>query len=491
MNLNPRTPVIIGAAQVTDRISDPSCARTPLELMEDAAHSAAVDAQATQALSSLDTIAVVNGMWRYPNPGKQLAQKIGSPGASSLLSGYSGHSPQSLLNELGQRIQSGKSEISLLVGGEAALTYRKAKKLGVDLRSDVDQSLDACPLFETPLAMGSDHEISRGLRSPIVVYPLIESALRAHRGETFQQHRQRLGNLWAGFNKVAVGNPHAAHRTLLSAEEITTPTTENRFIGFPYPLTMNANNTVDQSSAVLVTSAERAMSLGVPKEQWVFLHAGTEAHDSSSLSERKELHRSPAIRLAGRKALELAGLGATDLTHLELYSCFPSVVQVSLAELEISHDRPLTVTGGLTFAGGPLSNYSGQAIAALVAALREEPGHGFLHANGGYITKHAFGVYSTQPPTTEGFRFSNEQPAVDALPNCTGDPDFSGPATIEACTAMFDRSGQAEHGVLAMRSPAGARVWGTTNDPGFLQAITSREMIGVDAELNPDGQVSI
>ncbi|MBT4656320.1 MAG: hypothetical protein HOB61_04610, partial [Actinobacteria bacterium] len=464
---------------------------TPLELMEDAAHSAAVDAQATQALSSLDTIAVVNGMWRYSDPGKQLAQKIGSSGASSLLSGYSGHSPQSLLNELGQRIQSGKSEIALLVGGEAALTYRKAKKLGVDLRSDVDQSLDACPLFDTPLAMGSDHEISRGLRSPIVVYPLIESAIRAHRGETFEEHRQRIGNLWAGFNKVAATNPHAARRRLLTAEEIVTPTTENRFIGFPYPLAMNANNTVDQSSAILMTSAEQALSLGVPKEQWVFLHAGTEANDCSSLSERKELHRSPAIRLAGRKALELAGLEIDDLTTLELYSCFPSVVQISSAELEISHDRPLTVTGGLTFTGGPLSNYSGQAIAALVAALREEPGHGFLHANGGYITKHAFGVYSTQPPTTEGFRFSNEQPAVDALPNCTGDPDFSGPATIEACTAMFDRSGQAEHGVLAMRSPAGARVWGTTNDPGFLQAITSREMIGVDAELNPDGQVTI
>ena len=62
MRYAPRTPVIVGAAQVTDRIEDPTAARTPLELMVDAVRSAAVDAGAPTVLRGLELIAVVGGL---------------------------------------------------------------------------------------------------------------------------------------------------------------------------------------------------------------------------------------------------------------------------------------------------------------------------------------------------------------------------------------------------------------------------------------------
>src|SRR4029434_2979729 len=84
-----------------------------------------------------------------------------------------------------------------------------------------------------------------------------------------------------------------------------------------------------------------------------------------------------------------------------------------------SRSRPLTVTGGLGFAGGPANNYPTHAIAAMVDACRQDPGSiGMVSALGWYVTKHSIGVYSTAPPERG---FSRVDPAstqanVDALP---------------------------------------------------------------------------
>src|SRR4029077_19523522 len=119
-------------------------------------------------------------------------------------------------------------------------------------------------------------------------------------------------------------------------------------------------------------------------------HAGTDAHDHYFVSNRDDLGGSPGMRIAGRRALELANVDADDLAHVDLYSCFPSAVEISAHELGLGTDRPLTVTGGLSFAGGPWNNYVMHSIATMAERLREAPGaRGLVTANGGFITKHA------------------------------------------------------------------------------------------------------
>ena len=90
------------------------------------------------------------------------------------------------------------------------------------------------------------------------------------------------------------------------------------------------------------------------------------------------------------------------MQHFDLYSCFPCAVFSSAAELGIDwkHDpRPLTLTGGLPFFGGPGNNYSLHGIAEMVAKLRSHPeDFGLVLANGGWMTKEAVGVYSAQKP---------------------------------------------------------------------------------------------
>ena len=61
---------------------------------------------------------------------------------------------------------------------------------------------------------------------------------------------------------------------------------------------------------------------------------------------------------------------------------------------------PLTVTGGLPFHGGPGNNYSMHGIVAMLDVLRspaQRGTFGMVTANGGFLSKHAAGLYSTTP----------------------------------------------------------------------------------------------
>ena len=142
----------------------------------------------------------------------------------------------------------------------------------------------------------------------------------------------------------------------------------------------------------------------MPRDRWVFVHAGTDCHEHPFVSNRWSFADTPAVELGGRRALELADCTIDDVALIDLYSCFPSAVQLGAKSLGLSLDRQLTRTGGLSFAGGPWNNYVMHAIATMVGDLRAAPGElGLVWANGGYATKHSFGIYSTGPPSS-GFR---------------------------------------------------------------------------------------
>jgi acetyl-CoA C-acetyltransferase len=325
---------------------------------------------------------------------------------------------------------------------------------------------------------------------PVQVYPIFEQALRIANGRSVADHLDAVSELWAGFSAVAAANPHAWIQRQYSAEEIRTPSDDNRWVGFPYTKLMNSNNAVEQGAAVILCSAERAESLGVPRDRWVFPHSGTDAHDHYFVSERDDLRSSPAMRLAGGAALSLAGIGVDDLAHVDLYSCFPSAVEIAANELGLGLDRPLTVTGGLSFAGGPWNNYVTHSIATMAGVLRDDPGSiGLVTANGGFITKHAFGVYSTEPPATP-FRHADLQDEVDALPRRTIDEAPDGAIDIESYTVLHGRGGP-ESGLVVGLRPDGQRAWGTTSDADQMQAMLTEELAGRKADLRPDGAFTL
>ena len=300
----------------------------------------------------------------------------------------------------------------------------------------------------------------------------------------------RIARLWARFSEVADGNPAAWLRERFRAEAIATPSARNRMVGYPYTKLMNANDAVDQGAALILCSAEAARRLGLARERWIYPHAGADGYDHFFVSERQDLCSSPAIRIAGARALALAGRSLAEMTHLDLYSCFPSAVQVAMNELGIDDARSPTVTGGLTFAGGPLNNYVMHAIARMVQVLREDRGSfGLVTANGGFLTKHSIGVYSAQEPAG-GYRFENVQAEIDALPRRAVAVDARGRAEIEGYTVMFGPDGPTiAHAACLL--PDGTRTWANSQDSALLDAMTREEHVGRRVELDGVGGLDV
>jgi acetyl-CoA C-acetyltransferase len=209
---------------------------------------------------------------------------------------------------------------------------------------------------------------------------------------------------------------------------------------------MNANAFIDQAAAVVMTSVATARELGIPRDKWVFLHGCADAHDHWYVSERIDLHSSPAIRMASRQALAMAGKTLDQIEVFDIYSCFASAVQIGCAELGLAEDdaRGLTITGGLPFFGGPGNNYVTHSISEMVRRLRARPGaFGLVSANGNYVTKHSFGVYSTATPAGPWRRQSVAllQAQLDALPKAPFTETPQGAATIESYTVMHGKDG--------------------------------------------------
>jgi acetyl-CoA C-acetyltransferase len=310
-------------------------------------------------------------------------------------------------------------------------------------------------------------------------YPLFETALRGADGRTLTDHRSMMGALWAGLAAAAADNPHATIRTAPGAVEIVTPSDRNRMIGFPYTKLLTSNIVVDMAASVILCSAQVAEALGIPRDRWVFPVAGASSADAWFVTDRVRLDTSPAIRANATSVFGAAGVGIDDVAHLDLYSCFPSAVQIAARELGLpvlGGDRPLTTTGGLTFAGGPGNNYSTHALASLVDRLRADPGSlGLLTANGMFSTKHALGLYSTQPPQS-GFQHIEHGTISDGGRRTL--TDFVGEATLETYVVKHGDNGMAEAACLVGLTADGSRVWGSTQSSENLRALEADELLG-------------
>jgi acetyl-CoA C-acetyltransferase len=520
MAVDPRTPVVVGVGQVTvhpDPSVDPADRPEPLDLMAAALRAAAEDcdgaapgasAPAGEALvRRADSLRVVLPLgWRTVNPALLVADRLGFEEGGAprelVLSSIGGNTPQALMHDACGSISRGDLDVVLVTGAEAmytrTLSRRDPSKAPLAWATQPAEGTPPPTVFGVDKPGATDLEMNRGVLLPVHAYPLFENALRAANGWTLEEHAARIGALWARFSEVAADNPHAWIRSARTATEIVTPTPENRMVAFPYPKLCTANMQVDQGAGYIVCSAEAARSAGVPEDRWAFPLAGSDANDHWFISHRDELHRSPAIRLAGAAALDMAGLGIDDVAAIDLYSCFPVVVQMAARELGLRVDdptRPLTLTGGLTFGGGPGNNYTAHGIARAVAAVRETPGTAALVTGlGWYATKHSVGVYASRPPVHQGsepFRWHDAQPEVDALPQCRVDSEATGAVRVETYTVTFGREGAPERGIVACRTAENSRAWRNVTDADTLALLCAEEGVGRTGVLAADGLLSL
>jgi acetyl-CoA C-acetyltransferase len=449
---------------------------------------AAEDAAAPRLLSDLDSVDVINIIsWSYDNPAGQLASRLDARPRHQVYTSLGGNSPQARVNAVADQIARGEIRIALIAGAEAMYGLRLNRKAG---RQVTWKKGSSPPQVVGDNRWGSNEiEQRHQAHLPIRIYPLFENALRAHRGWSMARHRQRLGKLYEGFAAIARDNPHAWFRDGKTAEQITTIHADNRMISFPYPKYVNAIMDVDQAAALILTSVGTARELGIPERKWVYVRGTADAFDHWFISDRVDYHSSPAIRMCGERALAQAGLRIDEIHHFDLYSCFPCAPQIAADMLGISPDdpRPLTVTGGLAYFGGPGSNYTTHAIARMVELLRATPdSHGLVSALGWYLTKHAIGVYSSLPPADP--TWNREPPAtyqaiIDAEPSPPLAERAEGAGVVETYTVVHDRDGNPSLGIVVARLADGRRCWANITDVPVLERIEDDELIGQRGQL--------
>ena len=449
---------------------------------------AAADSGAATMLETIDEVAAVSSFtWHTNDPALLVAERLGLHVTTRLLS-VGGNTPQKFVNDSARRILAGETRTVALVGAEAMYARLLAKREGRalewtvqsdDVASPVAPSNDPAPLTAS--------EYGQGLNLPTNIYPLFENARRARLGWTLEEHREHLGRLWSNFAAVAATNPYAWIRDAPSSDVITAPRADNRMVAFPYTKLLMANMPVDMAASLIMTSYEHATSLGVARDRMVFADCGADANDHWLISDRPRLDDSPAMRAIWNSLTEF-GVALDDLGHLDLYSCFPTVVQSACDVLGLDAFDPgrvPTITGGLTFGGGPGNNYVTHSIATMVDALRADPtGRGLVTALGWFCTKHSWGVYAASPPP-HGFRWADPQKVIDQQPRCASE-QRDGVVTVESYTVTHASDGQPERLIIAARTPDNVRTWCHSTDSIVMAQAERVDLVGRTGNVTSD-----
>ncbi|KAI5270850.1 hypothetical protein E4T47_05831 [Aureobasidium subglaciale] len=501
------TPILVGVGDIINRNLAVHHAAEPLELMLDAISIALQDTGlSSQAIANLkakiDSIDVIRTWtWPYPDLPALLAEKLGTKPSHTFCSPHAGTQPAKLVDEAARRIANGEAKLAVVTGGEALASLAACAKAGVmpppnwtPVDTPVTQVF-APSTSEMAKGIGAKHTIG----APIQVYPLFENGLRAQRGQSIEDNNTESAKLYASFAQVANKTPLAWNfpKTAETEETIGRVSSRNRMISFPYPLLMNAFNTVNLAGAVILTSTSYARELGIAQDKWIYVLGGAGAQDSDHFWERPNFYSSPAISRTLDAGLEACGLGKKDIDMYDFYSCFPIVPKLACLHLGLDMlkpEKPITLLGGLTSFGGAGNNYSMHAMTIMAKKLRAGDGtNGLILANGGVLTYQHVLCLSSRPRAD-----GRSYPVRNPLPPSLGsdsvpviDETVEGEAIIETYTVDFDRKNEPSLGhVVGRLRSSGHRFIANHGDATTLRRLASRaeEPIGKSGYVRPDTQ---
>jgi len=486
--LDPSTPVLVGAAAVTQRPTDLASALGAVDLMHAAAVAAAADAGAPGLLAACTIVGVPEGTWACPDPGRLLAARWGATARTWVAA--VGVLQQDLIGEACAVLARGDAEVVVIVGGEARARQQAAATAGVEVGEPVQADVTVPDRAWQPTSLGlHDLELVRNAVTPTTAYALMEQAYAGSVGEVGDATRRRLGRRYERFAAVAATNVDAWDRTPYTADALVTPDEQNRMIDPPYTKLLCSQWNVDQAAALVLCRAEVAGAHGVPRDRWVFPWSSAVDNRAVPVIERAAPGASHVAVAALDAALDGAGLSGDDLAHVDLYSCFPIAVQLAADHLGLADDdlRPGTLTGGMSLAGGPLNNYVLQAMVPLVRAARAEPTSvGLSTSVSGFLHKYGAGTWSASPPARP---FRHRAIAADGpAPPLTRPVDeaFRGRGTVATWTVDHLR-GVPHRAVALVDTPGGARTLASTGDGDTVAAMCHGSWIGRAVDVAEDG----
>ncbi len=485
-DLDPTTPVVVGAAEIVHRDGPEFVPSSATALMLEAVRAALAPTGASDALgAATGAVFVPHGTWSESDPGRAIANSLGARARS--IRSELGVLQHTLLQRAAVGVRDGEFDVAIVVGGENRWSGVVAAKGGgsvpdapAEAHGEPDEVIAPSEPVITPI------EIERNLTVAAHQYAIIESAIRHDLGRTVAEHQHALGELWGRAAAIAVDAPAAWDRRGMTPDDIAFESPSNRMIAAPYPKWLVSQWNVDQAAALVFTTVGTARRLGIDESQWVFPLAMVLSNLVVPMPERAELHRWPAAGVCARTAFAAAQVSADEVGPIDLYSCFPAAVQVQAREMGIDMDRDLTVTGGMVFGGGPFNNYSLQGAAAVVRRVREAPGTiGLSSAVSGLCTKPSVAIWSSASPRAP---FVALDVAADADPLTERRPvsaDAVGEGIVVGATVVPGRESVATVAVVEID---GVRTVVQNHDPVVGERFRSDDPVGLMVSVLAPGE---
>ena len=449
------TPILVGVGQLTQPVSSEKADwHSHADLAKIAVKAALADTGvSSEMIPKIDVVAAVktfadsSPMHKCPfgkadNLPGAVANRIGIKAKHTIYDVLGGQSPQKLIGEFCEKLAHNKHEAVVLFGSEVIGHIRSASRSGEHL----DWSEKVGGYLEDRGLSGGVQLISRAeylhkLMMPAQFYGLMENARRAKLKKSVEDYRMDMAKEFAKLSSIAEGNEHAIDRSSHDAADLAKLSAENPMVVAPYPKRLMARDGVNQSAAVILTTVKLAKELRIDERKWVYLHGHADVNEKAFL-ERRDLSKSPAMQKSFEGAFEAAKITSEAIKYFDIYSCFPVVVSTARGYLSMDNDdeRQLTVTGGLPFFGGPGNNYSMHAVCSMVERLREDTGSfGLVYANGGMMSKHSTGIYSTNPSVWRDHENTSLQAYVDQISPVAFEHNPNGQGRIETYTVSYHK----------------------------------------------------
>eukprot|EP00924_Labyrinthula_sp_SR-Ha-C_P015924 snap_masked-scaffold_4-processed-gene-13.19-mRNA-1 protein AED:1.00 eAED:1.00 QI:0/-1/0/0/-1/1/1/0/564 len=453
-----KIPVIVGCGRITDKTTS----KTPITLSVEALGRCCLDTgldtkNSSRLLSEAVAIATTEMFlelrWKkflnkkpYKNFPFSLSKEVGARISSEncLESAIGGNSPQYLINFFSEKISCNNIEQGpIFIGGcENNSSFDKLVRKGrlKELKSweknesHIPQANKVNKTLFDKSKKG--YKISllcgiTGLFDTINIYAILENAeiLTKYREQTelnlkqfIEKKKELYCSVFSLFSKLASKIPeHSWYPIYYRSIELSAISKENRLLSFPYTKNVVARDEVNQAAFICLMSYGEALRRNIPVNRIVFLHGSADSTEHHIPSLRKKLSGVPNMKTCYKEALRNADISKEEVSLCDIYSCFPIAVEKGLESLGLSYkDIPalkFTQTGGLPYHGGPGSNYSTHGLCALIDRLRQDKyrdQYGLLAANGGFLTKHSVGIYSTKVPKQPYNRRKPSEYAVDA-----------------------------------------------------------------------------
>jgi acetyl-CoA C-acetyltransferase len=386
-----------------------------------AALTAVIDCVA--AIRSFEDSGAAMGTGSPDNVPQSYAKAGGISAQHYIYADIGGQTPQSLVNELSGALYKGEYRAVLIASAEAIGTAKRARKA----EHKLDWSAASNTPFDnrlTDFPILSRAEIRNGIVSMPLAYSVIETARRLRLGMEIPAYEAEMAELWSAFSGKSQARPHAQFAKAWTAQELMHEAGGNYALTQIYKRWMVAQDAVDLGAAIILTTAGTAQDIGIARDKMIWLSGAAEASEPP-LSQRSYISGSRAQEFAVAAALDQAGIAADDLGAVDIYSCFPCAVFAAIDTMNTPERNfaDYSMTGGLSFFGGPGNGYSLHAIAAMAQHLRlDSTRPAMITANGGVMSKHAAGIYSANPPKRAwqgevAMGYVAEKVAIDEAPS--------------------------------------------------------------------------